>query len=187
MTPRTAPTRTRAGRSLRQALAAAALLAGALAATTAQAAGHELLIATAQISEILGPATDAACQPSSSQPGPTASGTISGHGVASVIGAFSVASVDCIRSADPNFTPPFQFNSTQFVLTARNGDTVVMSYSGTATLSPIGLLLLNGSFTITGGTGSYRKARGSGTLAGVEDFLSGPAKGYVTLTGKMSH
>lgn len=147
----------------------------------------ELLVATAQISELLGPATDAACQPSSTQPGATASGTISGHGVASVIGGFTVASVDCIRSADPNFTPPFSFSSRQFVLTARNGDTVTMSYSGTASLSPVGLLLLNGSFTITGGTGSFGRARGNGTLTGVEDVLSVPAKGYVTLTGKMSH
>lgn len=176
----------RAPRWVRAGAAASALLAGLALAPMAQAAGTELFVATAQISELLGPATDAACQPSSTQPGATASGTISGHGVASVIGAFNVASVDCIRSADPNFTPPFRFSSTQFVLTARNGDTLVMSYSGTASLSPVGLLLLNGSFTVTGGTGNYRKARGSGTLTGVEDILSMPAKGYVTLVGKLS-
>lgn len=182
-----APTSAQALRTTRRRLAGSALLAAALLSPAAHAGGVEVLVATAQISELLGPATDAACQPSSTQPGATASGTISGHGVATAIGAFTVASVDCIRSADPNFTPPFKFNSTQFVLTARNGDTVVMSYSGTASLSPVGLLLLNGSFTITGGTGEFRKARGSGTLAGVEDILSVPARGYVTLTGKISH
>lgn len=167
--------------------AALTVLAAALCAPAAQAGGTQLLVATAQISEVPGPATDPSCQPSTTQPGATASGTINGHGVATVIGGFTVASVDCIRSADPNFVPPFQFNSTQFVLTARNGDTVTMSYSGTANLSPIGLLMLNGSFTITGGTGEFRKARGSGTLVGVENLLTSPPSGYVTLTGRMSH
>jgi hypothetical protein len=175
----------RAPRLVRATSTAAALVAALAAPPAAQAGGVELLVATAQITELLGPATDAGCQPSSTQPGATASGTINGQGVASVIGAFTVASVDCIRSADPNFTPPFHFSSTQFVLTARNGDTVVMNYSGTANLSPVGLLVLNGSFTITGGTGSFRKARGSGTLTGLEDIFSVPARGYVTLTGKM--
>ena len=101
------------------ATAAAALLGGLAIAPAVRAGGTELFVATAQISELLGPATDAGCQPSSTQPGATASGTINGQGVASVIGAFTVASVDCIRSADPNFTPPFHFSSTQFVLTAR--------------------------------------------------------------------
>jgi hypothetical protein len=174
-------------RCARRAAGSLTLLAAALAAPAAQAGGTQILVATAQVSELLGPATDPTCQPSSTQPGPTASGTISGHGVGTVIGGFTVASVDCIRSADPNFTPPFQFNSTQFVLTARNGDTVIMNYRGTATLSPIGLLLLNGSFAITGGTGEFRKARGNGTLTGVENLLTTPATGYVTLTGKMSY
>jgi hypothetical protein len=162
-------------------LAAATLPAAALAKDR-----FEPFVAGAQITELLGPATDAACQPSSTQPGATASGTISGHGFATEVGAFTVASVDCVRAGDPFFTPPYKFNSTAFTLTAANGDQLILAYSGTAELNPVGLLVLNGSFTITGGTGALRHAKGSGTLTGVENILVTPAKGFVTLSGKIA-
>lgn len=172
---------------------AAALTAAlmALAATSATLPAlakdrFEPFVAGAQISELLGPATDAGCQPTTTQPGATASGTISGHGFATEVEAFTVASVDCVRAGDPFFTPPYKFNSTAFTLTTANGDQLILSYSGTATLNPVGLLVLSGSFTITGGTGALRHATGSGTLTGVENILVTPAKGFVTLSGKIA-
>jgi hypothetical protein len=177
--------------STRRVSATVCLVLLALAAASYTGSSHakdrfEPFVAGAQITELLGPATDAACQPSSTLPGATASGTISGHGFATEVGAFTVASVDCVRAGDLYFTPPYKFNSTAFTLTAANGDQLVLAYSGTAELNPVGLLVLNGSFTITGGTGSLRHAKGSGTLTGVENILVTPAKGFVTLSGKIA-
>ena len=72
-------------------------------------------------------------------------------------------------------------------LTAAGGDTIVASYSGTANLNKIGLLLLTGTYQITSGTGVYSKAKGSGALTGVENISSQPAAGFVTLNGQLSY
>lgn len=142
--------------------------------------------ASAQFSELLLPSTDPKCQPS--KDGTTMSGAISGSGLATEIGAFKVESVDCVRSANPYaFTPPFNFSSTSFVLTATNGDQIVVSYSGTAQPSPSGLFALNGEFKFVSGTGEFKKVKGGGTLTGVEDISTNPARGFVTLSGEISN
>ena len=110
-------------------------------------------------------------------------GYINGSGLGTVIGSFTLASVDCVRSASPFFAPPFTFSSTNFKLTASNGDQIVASYSGTAEVQPTGQLLLKGTFVFTSGTGKYSKVKGSGTLVGVEDISTFPATGFVTLSG----
>ena len=148
----------------------------------------EPFTASAQFTELLGPNSDAKCQPTQSAPGITASGTINGSGLATDIGYFTVSSVDCVRSTNPYaLTPPFTFESTAFMLTATNGDQIVVSYSGTAQPSLSGLFTLNGQFTFVSGTGQFRKVKGGGTLTGVEDLSPYPAaRGFVTLTGEIS-
>jgi hypothetical protein len=168
-----------------------AFCAAALAAAAAGAAAKdnpEPLVAAAQITEtLMVPSADGACQPTSAHPGLTATGTIAGHGLGTPIGSFAITSVDCIRSDVPGqFFPPFAFSSSALTLAAANGDRVVASYSGTGALSPLGLLVLTGSYTITAGTGAYRDARGSGTLTGVEDISTQPARGFVTLSGQIT-
>lgn len=110
-----------------------------------------------------------------------------GQGLGTPIGGFAITSIDCIRSDVPGqFTPPFAFSSSTLTLTARNGDQLVASYSGTGTLSPLGLLILKGSFKITSGTGAFHGAGGSGTLSGVENVVTQPASGFVTLSGQIT-
>lgn len=177
--------------STRPSLTVRALCAAALAAAAAGAAAKdnpEPLVAAAQITETLVvPSPDGACQATPEHPGLTATGKIAGQGLGTPIGSFAITSIDCIRSDVPGqFFPPFAFSSSTLTLTARNGDQLVASYSGTGTLSPLGLLVLTGSYTITRGTGAYRDARGSGSLTGVEDISTQPARGFVTLSGQIT-
>lgn len=168
-----------------------ALCAAVLASGAADAVAMdklEPLVGTAQIAETLVvPSPDGACQTSAEHPGLTATGKIMGQGLGTPIGGFAITSIDCIRSDIPGqFSPPFAFSSSTLTLTARNGDQLVASYSGTGTLSPLGLLILTGSFKITGGTGAFHGAGGSGTLSGVENVVTQPASGFVTLSGQIT-
>ena len=169
-----------------RALCAAALASAAAGATAKEE--FEPLVATAQITETLVvPSPDGACQATAEHPGLTATGKIAGQGLGTPIGSFAITSIDCIRSDVPGqFFPPFAFSSSTLTLTARNGDQLVARYSGTGTLSPLGLLVLTGSYTITSGTGAYRNAGGSGSLFGVEDISTQPARGFVTLSGQIT-
>ena len=169
-----------------RALCAAALASAAAGATAKEE--FEPLVATAQITETLVvPSPDGACQATAEHPGLTATGKIAGQGLGTPIGSFAITSIDCIRSdVRGQFFPPFAFSSSTLTLTARNGDQLVARYSGTGTLSPLGLLVLTGSYTITSGTGAYRNAGGSGSLFGVEDISTQPARGFVTLSGQIT-
>lgn len=149
---------------------------------------YESFTATAQFSEVLGPSTDPNCQPTPSQPGTTAQGTLNGVGLATGVGGFTVSSIDCVRSTNPYaFTPPFMFSSTTFVLHAANGDQIVVSYQGTADPTSSGLFALNGTFSFVSGTGKFKKIQGGGTIAGVENIGLVPAQGFVTLTGQIAY
>lgn len=165
-----------------------AVLTVLIAASPLAAVGkdkYESFAAAAQIAEVIGPSSDASCQ--WSPQGVAMQGTITGTGLGTAIGAFTVSAVDCLRSSTPyDFKPPFAFSTTSLVLTAANGDRIVAAYSGTAALSPVGLLVLNGTYTLTSGTGVYRNVKGSGALTGVEDISSFPAKGFVSLVGQIS-
>lgn len=175
----------------RRSLTVYALCAAALASVAADAIAKDLLeplAATAQITETLVvPSPDGACQPTAEHPGLTATGKIAGQGLGAPIGGFAITSIDCIRSDIPGqFLPPFAFSSSTLTLTARNGDQLVARYSGTGTLSPLGLLILTGRFEITGGTGAFGGARGSGSLSGVENVITQPPSGFVTLSGQIT-
>lgn len=186
--PFTSPASARRRRSTLSACLAlgVAFVAGA-APLCAVAKDKEAFAAAAQITESIGPSSDPACQPSAQ--GLALQGTISGTGLGTAIGPFTASAVDCLRSSDPTyqFTPPFAFSTSSLVLTAANGDRIVAAYSGTASLSPVGLLLLNGTYTFTSGTGAFRNVKGSGTLTGVEDISTAPARGFVSLVGQISY
>ncbi|MEO7338814.1 MAG: hypothetical protein ABIV63_19755, partial [Caldimonas sp.] len=115
-------------------------------------------------------------------------GMISGVGLGTPIGPFKADATDCIRSSSgAGVVPPLAFSTTSLVLTASNGDLINISYSGTGEFSPIGLLILNGTFKIEGGTGIFVKAKGKGTLSGVEDISTVPARGFVSLVGRINY
>lgn len=148
-----------------------------VALTAAATDRFERFVAAAQIVEHIDFNVDSSCQPASPNTESTAMGRISGSGLGTTgLGAFTISSLDCVRAASPNFQPPFVFSSTSLKLTTSNGDEIVATYSGTALLDPVTfLLVLNGTFEFTGGTGKYKKVRGSGSLVGAEDISGFPA------------
>ena len=171
------------------AVAAVGLMALTVPLAAAAADKFEKFAATAQIVEVLDFNVDSSCQPASPGTESSAMGRISGTGLGTTgIGAFTLSSLDCVRAASPDFQPPYTFSSKSFRLTTRNGDEIIATYSGTAMLDPATfLLVLNGTFEFTSGTGKYRKIKGGGSLFGAEDISGFPAaRGFVTLTGSIA-
>lgn len=62
-----------------------------------------------------------------------------------------------------------------YTLTAANGDTVVMSLEFTTMFLPTGVTF-EGTYTVTGGTGRFARATGSGSASGSAMF-TGPSGG----------
>lgn len=146
-------------------------------------------VAISQIVEVLDINVDSSCLPTSPGTDSTAMGRISGSGMGTGgIGAFTLSSVDCVRAANPYFQPPYTFSSKLLKLTTSNSDEIVATYRGTAEIDPVTfLLVLNGTFEFTGGTGKYQKIRGGGRIAGAEDISTFPStRGYVTLIGSIA-
>lgn len=171
------------------AVAAAGLVALVVPLATAAAEKFEEFAAAAQIVEGLDFNVDSDCQPAYPGTESTAMGRISGSGLGTTgIGAFTLSSLDCVRAANPYFQPPYTFSSKSFRLTTANGDEIVATYRGTAVLDPAtSLLVLNGTFEFTGGTGKFKKVQGGGSLVGAEDISGFPAaRGFVTLTGMIA-
>lgn len=137
--------------------------------------------------EFLGPPTSD-CFLKAPAGGGAAAGNISGSGLSSAVGAFTLTSLDCITSASPQLLPPLKFSSKQFVLTAANGDRITAEYSGKATALPNGYIALSGSYTFTSGTGRFAGVKGSGSIEGLEDIgrVPGTGNGYVLMTGKIN-
>lgn len=168
-------------------MAVAAAGWGAMAMPLAAIAAEKFMAAS-QIVEVLDFGVDASCQPASPGTESTAMGRISGTGMGTGgIGAFTLSSLDCVRAANPYFRPPYAFSSKLLKLTTSNGDEIVATYSGTAALDPVTLLLvLNGTFEFTGGTGKYKGVQGGGYLVGAEDISKLPsARGFVTFIGSI--
>ena len=162
---------------------------GLVALTAIAADKLEKFVAVAQIVEQLDFNVDSSCQPASPGTESTAMGRITGSGLGTTgLGAFTLSSLDCVRSASPIFQPPFVFSSKSLKLTTSNGDEIVATYSGTAEFDPVTfLLVLNGTFEFIGGTGKYKKVQGSGSLVGAEDISGFPAaRGFVTFTGSIA-
>ena len=111
-------------------------------------------------------------------------GTISGTGVATTLGAVTLASTDCVNPLPPTYTS-YVFSSSHVVLTATNGDQVWATYYGV--LSSQGVI--TGTYVIYGGTGRNANATGSGTLQGFEtiDPATGAGTGQIHLAGTLSH
>jgi len=116
-------------------------------------------------------------------------GTITGTGISSLLGSVSVEASDCI-TPDPTRNS-FAFDDGKMIFTILSGewsgDEIFANYHGefTPTSVPSIFTFTDAVFKITGGTGDFLHAKGSGKLFGVEDILTG--KGLVFATGKISH
>jgi hypothetical protein len=172
-----------------------AVSAGVLLSTAAMAAADKNksksvpFKAAITVSELLGAPTQECYLSAARNGGSAAMATISGVGLASPIGAFTLTSQDCITTTNPTFVPPFTFiNSQPVVLRTSNGD-IYATYSGDAVGQPATpfVLDLSGTFTFTGGTGRFVGVTGSGKVDGVEDVSTNPAKGLLVLSGDISY
>lgn len=106
-----------------------------------------------------------------------------GSGMLTQIGRAVLVATDCV-------TPVGQVLSAtdgKLTLTAPSGDTLTGTYAGT--FIPVN----NGAayqfsgvmFSITGGTGRFLNARGTGTLHGIQEVVGG--KGSITVDGRISY
>lgn len=130
-------------------------------------------------------------------------GTITATGTASHMGQVTAASQDCINPAGvPVLNLPMSFafvsqstaaggstgttsSTTGLTFTAANGDRLFVSYSGLLTAQSFGAPhAVTGAFLITGGTGRFAGASGTGTVTGYEDISQGTSGfGQVYLNG----
>lgn len=111
-------------------------------------------------------------------------GTTTGQGTASYMDAVSLVATDCPVTLDG---VNFFFRDGQMTLTAANGDRLKAIYSGT--LLPVPgtdpvVHAINGTFSVTGGTGRFGGARGGGSLQGTEDLAT--LKGSYQVDGTLT-
>lgn len=108
-------------------------------------------------------------------------GTTTGIGTSSLLGRVSFETNDCIIPIDDYFA----FTGTM-IFTVSSGNELFADYSGffTPTVYPSIFALTDSIFNITGGTGSFRRATGGGTLLGGQNILTG--YGLMQATGTIS-
>lgn len=113
-------------------------------------------------------------------------GTTTGVGQASQLGSVKMLSTDCPLLA-PGVLPTFSNGMLTF--TASNGDLLTASYQGA--LHPVGgvpdLYTVAGDFSVTGGTGRFVGAKGSGYLQGTITLGQLVSKGEYQVTGYVSY
>jgi len=103
---------------------------------------------------------------------------IAGTGVATHLGRASDVQSDC-------FAPPsLAFTDGRFTFVAANGDALEGTYSGELVPVAPPVFAINGHFNITGGTGRFTGARGTGIESGEVNLATG--KGTVTFSGSIS-
>ncbi len=109
-------------------------------------------------------------------------GTITGTGISSLLGQVSISAKDCIT---PFPDGHFSFAGKMTFGTASGS--IFADYEGlfTPTILPSIFLFADTSFTITGGTGSFQNAKGSGTFIGGENIDSG--NGLLLIAGNISN
>ncbi len=121
--------------------------------------------------------------PAICQSAPYLVGVTTGSGHVSHLGATTGISTDCVT---PTSAYTYTFSYGKLTLTAASGDEVRAEYSGS--LSPTAtapIYAIAGTYRITGGTGRFSGASGTGTLQGIENLQTG--QGQLQLTGTISY
>lgn len=113
-----------------------------------------------------------------------------------------MTSTDCVQADGGTATQPpatLNFYQGHLIITGPAGDSITATYSGTLNfVSPVtinGQTLLSYqfqqglNFVITGGTGRFAKASGSGTINGTEavNFLTGTSQGQLEASGTINY
>lgn len=112
-------------------------------------------------------------------------GTVSGAGHAAHLGKVTLTTTEVLDFASSPGTAIVRDG--RMVTVAANGDQLRWSYSGTGSLPPDanGNIPLSGTFVITGGTGRFSDASGSGHFRGVGNVVTGIAS--VSYLGTISY
>lgn len=121
--------------------------------------------------------------PTVCQAAPYLVGTTTASGHASHLGSTSGIATDCVT---PTSAYTYSFSNGKITLTAANGDEVHADYSGS--LSPTAtppIYSIAGTYRITGGTGRFSNASGTGSLQGIENLQTG--QGQLGLSGTISY
>jgi hypothetical protein len=153
-------------------------------ANLAYAAASRPFKATFDVEQRLGRADRC---PRSDQGVPGPAGTFNGTGHATHLGAVQVGAEHCLTTKQ-DMTSVYVFNG-KMVLTGANGDVVLADYVGFFTLVSTGVWSFEGNYFITGGTGRFLDASGTGALFGT---LQGQFPGFsqtvsLTAEGRISY
>ena len=109
-------------------------------------------------------------------------GRVEGRGPAVGLGPVTGRGGDCIRPTTPS---TFAFSHGRFTMITVDGDEIHAVYAGSLVPSPLPLVhLVLGWFVVTGGTGRFADADGSGGIAGIEHL--GTGQGVLQMTGTVS-
>lgn len=110
-------------------------------------------------------------------------GQLAGHGVTVEGTPVAFVGGDCFAQNGTTFT----FSNGKFILLYPNGDQIFADYSGQFVPTGVGTayVMNGGTFTITGGSGTYTRALGGGYLSGTEDLSNGA--GTIVLSGRISY
>lgn len=160
-------------RTLQAIAVASALASGAVVAGPTNAPFNATLVTQ----EILHP------DPFACQAFPFLAGTTVGTGHAAHLGSVTGAGSDCVN---PTTTGLFSFTNGKLTLITLTGDELRAEYGGTLTPTATAqIYTIAGTYRITGGTGRFSAARGSGTLSGVENLTT--LQGQLDFAGVISY
>jgi hypothetical protein len=93
---------------------------------------------------------------------------ITGRGSATHLGKFTVILQDCVVPVLPNFL----FVGGTFVAVAADGSELTGTYEGQLLATATTLFDIEGSYVVTGGTGRFEGATGSGSFTGTDDIVT---------------
>lgn len=121
--------------------------------------------------------------PVACQSAPFLAGTTTASGQASHLGAVTGSGTDCIT---PTSAYTSVFSNGKLSVIAANGDELRADYSGN--LSPSAtppVFVINGTYRITGGTGRFANASGTGTVGGLENLVT--HQGQLEFKGSLTY
>ena len=101
------------------------------------------------------------------------------------VGQTTHLGVTSVETTDQVFNVLTQTGTATYYLTAANGDQVMVEFEYGGPQTPT-LFTFTGAWRITGGTGRFGRAAGSGTTEGQVDFTTSPNTGQFTMTGMIS-
>jgi hypothetical protein len=150
-------------------LSSLVLMAASFSASAGPTVGKALEI-NGVFNEKVGPAPQCAS---------TLGGKLAGHGETAEGTPVAFVGGDCFAQSGTTFT----FSNGKFIVLYPNGDQIFANYGGQFVPTGAGTayVMNGGTFTITGGSGTYARATGGGYLSGTEDLSNGA--GTIKLSG----